>query len=128
MRFVTAAGFPRDTGLGAFDFNADPTINTATANTLSTGDWVRRGLNPLPHYRRWEREQIVWGSIAALRGVALVGPVERSLFDLQVCLKGGTGRRRPSRDRARKRLRRCRRPRAAMASRRCRVCPVISWR
>ncbi|KFF58050.1 ATPase AAA [Cryobacterium sp. MLB-32] len=43
VRRVKAAGFPRDKWLGDFDFDANPTINPATINTLATGDWVRRG-------------------------------------------------------------------------------------
>ena len=42
-RRVKAAGFPRDKWLGDFDFDANPTINPATINTLATADWVRRG-------------------------------------------------------------------------------------
>lgn len=29
--------------MGDFDFDANPNINPATINTLTTGDWVRRG-------------------------------------------------------------------------------------
>ena len=43
IRRVNAASFPRDKWLGDFDFDANPNINPATINTLTTGDWVRRG-------------------------------------------------------------------------------------
>ena len=43
VRRVKAAGFPRDKWLGDFDFDANPNINPATINTLTTGDWVRKG-------------------------------------------------------------------------------------
>ena len=43
LRRVKSANFPRDKWLGDFDYEANPNINQATINTLSTGDWIRKG-------------------------------------------------------------------------------------
>ncbi|UOB15395.1 IS21-like element helper ATPase IstB [Streptomyces sp. HP-A2021] len=42
-RRIKAASFPRDKSLRAFDFDANPSIDPATVNTLATCDWVKKG-------------------------------------------------------------------------------------
>ncbi|WP_329602781.1 ATP-binding protein [Actinomadura soli] len=42
-RRIRAARFPREKSLRDFDYDANPNIPPAVINTLSTGDWVRRG-------------------------------------------------------------------------------------
>ncbi|MEV0781357.1 IS21-like element helper ATPase IstB [Streptomyces sp. NPDC050428] len=42
-RRIKAANFPRDKSLRAFDFDANPSIDPATVNTLATCDWVKKG-------------------------------------------------------------------------------------
>jgi DNA replication protein DnaC len=42
-RRLRAAGFPRAKWLKDFDFDANPNINPALINTLSTCDWVTKG-------------------------------------------------------------------------------------
>ncbi|WP_425547720.1 ATP-binding protein [Actinocorallia longicatena] len=40
---MTAAQFPRDKSLRAFDFDANPGIDPATIHTLATCEWVKKG-------------------------------------------------------------------------------------
>lgn len=42
-RRIKAAGFPREKRLDDFDFEANPSINSATIHTLARCDWVRKG-------------------------------------------------------------------------------------
>jgi DNA replication protein DnaC len=42
-RRIKAAGFPREKWLDDFDFEANPSINSATIHTLARCDWVRKG-------------------------------------------------------------------------------------
>lgn len=42
-RRIRAAGFPRTKWLSDFDFEANPNINPAVMNTLSTCEWVAKG-------------------------------------------------------------------------------------
>jgi DNA replication protein DnaC len=42
-RRIKAAGFPREKWLTDFDFDANPSINPATINTLAGCGWVRSG-------------------------------------------------------------------------------------
>ncbi|MEU8966669.1 IS21-like element helper ATPase IstB [Streptomyces sp. NPDC048491] len=42
-RRIRAAAFPRDKSLRAFDFDANPSIDPATINTLATCEWVKKG-------------------------------------------------------------------------------------
>ncbi|CAM4365952.1 IstB-like ATP-binding domain-containing protein [Nocardia ninae] len=43
-RRIRAAGFPRDKSLRAFDFDANPSIDSALIHTLATCQWVEKGL------------------------------------------------------------------------------------
>ncbi|MFF8029465.1 IS21-like element helper ATPase IstB [Streptomyces sp. NPDC007896] len=42
-RRIKAASFPRDESLRAFDFDANPNIESATVNTLATCEWGKKG-------------------------------------------------------------------------------------
>ncbi|MER5532583.1 IS21-like element helper ATPase IstB [Streptomyces mirabilis] len=42
-RRIKAASFRRDKSLRAFDFDANPSIDPATVNTLATCEWVKKG-------------------------------------------------------------------------------------
>ncbi|MFB7646001.1 IS21-like element helper ATPase IstB [Streptomyces sp. NPDC056084] len=42
-RRIRAAAFPRDKSLRAFDFDANPSNDPATINTLATCEWVKKG-------------------------------------------------------------------------------------
>lgn len=42
-RRIRAAGFPRDKSLRAFDFDANPNIDSALIHTLATCQWVEKG-------------------------------------------------------------------------------------
>jgi hypothetical protein len=42
-RRVKAARFPREKWLEDFDFDANPSINPATINTLTGGAWIKAG-------------------------------------------------------------------------------------
>ncbi len=43
QRRVREAGFPRPKRLEQFNFDANPSINPATINTLATGNWITTG-------------------------------------------------------------------------------------
>lgn len=42
-RRIRAAAFPREKSLRAFDFDANPSVDAATVNTLATCEWVKKG-------------------------------------------------------------------------------------
>ncbi|GAA3500780.1 hypothetical protein GCM10019016_078870 [Streptomyces prasinosporus] len=42
-RRIRAAAFPREKSLRAFDFDANPSVDPATVNTLATCEWVKKG-------------------------------------------------------------------------------------
>jgi DNA replication protein DnaC len=41
-RRIKAAGFPRDKSLRTFDFDANPNIDPAVANTLASCEWIKK--------------------------------------------------------------------------------------
>lgn len=42
-RRIKAAGFPRRSHYGAFDFDANPNVDAATINTLASCEWIKKG-------------------------------------------------------------------------------------
>ncbi|SDK79872.1 hypothetical protein SAMN05421874_111138 [Nonomuraea maritima] len=90
-RRIKAAGFPREKSLRAFDFDANPNVDPAVINTLTTCDWA-----PIwrTHWRPGFRRPGGYGrccaKAVAARGYGLVDHVSAIGSSPSPC---GTGRR-----------------------------------